>query len=482
MLVPLHGRRCTGFAGLSVARADHRPPSLRWRTSKCLACAAVGRAMAKRVAVIGGGPAGLAACRLLKRFGHQPTVFESGSEVGGIWAPEPTNAVVYRGLVTNIPSVCMQSHDLDFPEGLTSYVSGRELGDYMISYAEHFNLKRFIRFNSKVSDIRFQAEDGRDGHGQWSVSWISDSTRSEVFDAVCVASGHYEFPYCPEIPGMAECISGPRKTRVMHAVEYDDPEEFRDLSVLVVGGRSSGVDIARELRTRAKSLYVLDGCKEVVTTGHCSNVPVGTKLETNGALYFEQQIVPGEPVDVVILATGYTYAFPFLDEEGVGLEFGEVRRYVAPLYQHVLHAHHPSLSFVGIPLAVPCPLALFEAQSYFLASHLRNEWTSAAERQAWVDERLSTLARTQDLHMLGGTTWDYMRELVREAGMPEEEFLTYDKRLRLVQAVYADRVNRKPAMPWDDDEYRRCEYKLDYNRGCFWVTCPDGSVEEGRAV
>ena len=39
---------------------------------------------------------------------------------------------------------------------------------------------------------------------------------------------------------------------------------------------------------------------------------------------------------------GYTYRYPFLDEEGLGLDFGPMRRYVAPLYQHVIHAKHDS--------------------------------------------------------------------------------------------------------------------------------------------
>lgn len=43
-------------------------------------------------------------------------------------------------------------------------------------------------------------------------------------------------------------------------------------------------------------------------------------------------IAPGKALDTIILATGYTYRFPFLDESL--LDFGPLRRYVAPLYQH----------------------------------------------------------------------------------------------------------------------------------------------------
>ncbi len=40
---------------------------------------------------------------------------------------------------------------------------------------------------------------------------------------------------------------------------------------------------------------------------------------------------------------GYIYKFPFLDEEALGLDFGDMRRFVAPLYQHVMHAKYDSL-------------------------------------------------------------------------------------------------------------------------------------------
>ena len=38
----------------------------------------------RRVAVIGGGSAGIVAARLLKRAGHRPEVFEAGAEFGGV--------------------------------------------------------------------------------------------------------------------------------------------------------------------------------------------------------------------------------------------------------------------------------------------------------------------------------------------------------------------------------------------------------------
>ena len=84
--------------------------------------------VSRRVAVIGGGSGGVVTARFLKRAGHSPTLFEAGSTFGGVWADDPTNDVVYQGLQTNLPTVVMQSPDLDFEPGVPSYIDKRALG------------------------------------------------------------------------------------------------------------------------------------------------------------------------------------------------------------------------------------------------------------------------------------------------------------------------------------------------------------------
>ena len=76
--------------------------------------------VSRRVAVIGGGSGGVVAARFLKKAGHEPVLFEAGETFGGVWADEPTNDVVYKHLQTNLPTVVMQSPDLDFAPGLPS--------------------------------------------------------------------------------------------------------------------------------------------------------------------------------------------------------------------------------------------------------------------------------------------------------------------------------------------------------------------------
>ena len=99
-----------------------------------------------------------------------------------------------------------------------------------------------------------------------------------------------------------------------------------------------------------------------------THVPLGTRLSSDGHLRMEgnEASMPGPPVDQVILATGYVYSFPFLEEAALGMAF-KGKRLVTPLYQHLMHVEMPSLGFIGIPLAVPCPIPFFECQAAYLA-------------------------------------------------------------------------------------------------------------------
>jgi NADPH-dependent 2,4-dienoyl-CoA reductase/sulfur reductase-like enzyme len=52
----------------------------------------------RRVAVVGAGPAGLAALRALTGAGVDATAFERGSRVGGVWTLEDRPTAAYRSL------------------------------------------------------------------------------------------------------------------------------------------------------------------------------------------------------------------------------------------------------------------------------------------------------------------------------------------------------------------------------------------------
>mmetsp|Transcript_75196 Transcript_75196/g.201933 ORF Transcript_75196/g.201933 Transcript_75196/m.201933 type:complete len:288 (+) Transcript_75196:165-1028(+) len=280
----------------------------------------------------------------------------------------------------------------------------------------------------------------------------------------------------PEVPGQAPwlaAVPSAGSRAVEHSRSYRGPSGYASRVLLVVGGRSSAVDIAREARGVAAWVYVLSkGCGEVETVGNCTHVPLGTALGQDGRLVLSGgETVPGPPVERVILATGYEYEYPFLDGAELGLDFGPVARYVAPLFMHVLHARRPSLGFIGVPLSVPVPIPLFEAQARFVAAHLRNQSTSTEQRGAWVAARRAAVGeRPMDMHFLAGDAWSHTRELVRLSGLEGHEFEAYCRRLSLVEEVYSDRVARRPKQPWGEDTYRRVEYSVDWKAGTWRVS------------
>ncbi len=63
----------------------------------------------RRVAIVGGGPAGLSAAYFLARLGHQPTVFEASEELGGMmrWAI-PRYRLPFEGLEREIQNILDQ--------------------------------------------------------------------------------------------------------------------------------------------------------------------------------------------------------------------------------------------------------------------------------------------------------------------------------------------------------------------------------------
>ena len=51
------------------------------------------------------------------------------------------------------------------------------------------------------------------------IRWSASTADSEV------ASGHYEFPYCPELPGQKEWLAASSERKILHALSYNDPED-----------------------------------------------------------------------------------------------------------------------------------------------------------------------------------------------------------------------------------------------------------------
>lgn len=183
-------------------------------------------------AVIGAGPMGLAAARVLQKHGLPFTGFELHRDVGGLWDIENPHSTVYES--AHLISSKRMTEFAEFPmrDEVAPYPQHHELRRYFRDFADHFDLRRHYEFSTRV--VRCV----RAPEGGWQVTTERDGeARTRHFDALLVATGTLHHPHQPPLPGR---FSG----ELLHSAQYKRPEIFAGKRVLVVGCGNSGADIA----------------------------------------------------------------------------------------------------------------------------------------------------------------------------------------------------------------------------------------------
>jgi thioredoxin reductase len=385
------------------------------------------KVLTKRVAVVGAGAAGLATGKFLRDAGMHIDIFERAPALGGIWRydqPENTNRVLYQGLKTNLPKEIMQYFSLPFDDSLPSFITAKDMLTYLENYAVEFDLNHLIQYNRTITSIvplvgasirwrvkhtdtqthkKNAAAAAADDASELSATMMESEVSVEEYDFVVVANGHYDEP---NMPTEAEVCEGfdqfPNK--VMHSHDYDDPEQFKDKTVILIGSGASGADLAREIaQVGGKAIVVVDRHWKC-TNEEGSNMPLVEiggefnniyrcqtldRITNDGFVYLNgvHRVENGQweqfkiHADAILFCTGYNYHFPFLDVDmsiNPGIHTSSIdekrepllhcyNRRVHPLYLQLFHAKYPSLAFVGIPyLIVPFPF--FEIQARLLAA------------------------------------------------------------------------------------------------------------------
>ncbi|XP_029473988.1 dimethylaniline monooxygenase [N-oxide-forming] 2-like [Rhinatrema bivittatum] len=211
--------------------------------------------MVKRVAVIGAGASGLTAIKCCLDEGLEPTCFESSDDIGGLWrytdTVEDGRASIYSSVITNTSKEMMCFSDFPMPEDFPNYLCHSRVLEYLRLYAAHFDLLRYIQFQTTVCSVRKGSDFSTTG--QWEVVTEMDGKQeSAIFYAVLVCSGHHIEPYVPleSLPGIERF-----KGQCYHSREYKGlgcPGK----RVLVIGMGNSGADIAVELSHSAAQVYV----------------------------------------------------------------------------------------------------------------------------------------------------------------------------------------------------------------------------------
>ncbi|KJH49513.1 Flavin-binding monooxygenase-like protein [Dictyocaulus viviparus] len=123
---------------------------------------------------------------------------------------------------------------------------------YLNLYANHFDLKKYIKFEHKV--LQISRSNAYSKTGQWTVDYEDNrgNKHSEVFDGVLLCCGHHALPRLPSPWPGQERFQG----RIIHSHSYRSHKGYEDKKVVIVGVGNSGGDLAVELSRIAKQTYL----------------------------------------------------------------------------------------------------------------------------------------------------------------------------------------------------------------------------------
>ena len=153
-------------------------------------------ASAEKVAIVGGGPGGLASARFLKSCGFTPVIIDSHSGIGGQWDHQNANSGIWPQMRTNTFRDTTCFSDVPHKDETSVFPKNGEILLHLKEYAETFSLLDNAYFSTTVRKLSrcptgFELDlDGPDG------------PRKETFSKVVVASGRYNKPRKAPVAGL----------------------------------------------------------------------------------------------------------------------------------------------------------------------------------------------------------------------------------------------------------------------------------------
>jgi cyclohexanone monooxygenase len=181
------------------------------------------------VVVVGAGFAGLYSLHKLRGLGHSVRVYEAGTGVGGTWYWNryPGARVDIESREYSYSFSAELEHEWKWTE---QYASQPELEAYANHVADRFDLRRDIRFETRVTGAVFDEASGR-----WTVT---TDRGDEVRAKYCVmATGCLSIPKDIDLPGIENFKGEVYRTSLWPKEDVD----FAGKRVAIVGTGSSGI-------------------------------------------------------------------------------------------------------------------------------------------------------------------------------------------------------------------------------------------------
>ncbi len=359
--------------------------------------------------VIGAGPSGLTALKSLRELGLPAECLEREDDLGGNWYFGTAASRIFAStrLISSRPLT--EFGDFPMPRSLPWHPHHTACLAYLRSYADHFGLRPFIRPHSTVERIEPAAAGG------WEVQLASGPPRT--YEGVVIANGHNHLPRLPTIPGSfagtllhAADYTGPddplavagRRVLVIGggnsgcdiavdvcrqaAATFHSTRRSYHVVPRTILGRPADLRGERLLKMRApvwlRRLISLRLIDRSIGLPHRHGLPApdhrlwethpvinerlyrcideGAVTAVPGVERFEGECVVfsdgrREPIDIVIAATGYQIAMPFIapqhlrDEQNLPADdVRDLDEQPPDLFLHMLPRHRDDLACVGL--------------------------------------------------------------------------------------------------------------------------------------
>lgn len=314
------------------------------------------------VIVVGGGQSGLAAARALSELRMPTVILEAEDRPTGSWPR------YYDSLRVFSPARYSSMPGMPFPGAPNHYPSRDEVSDYLERYAAHLDVE--MQTNTSVEAVH--------QNGSAFVVLTKDG-RTLPASGIVAASGSFSNPHRPTFPG-EEGFTG----ELSHVADYRNPTPYADKRVVVVGAGDSAAQVANELaglatvtiatrhplrfipqRLGGKDVHywyrktgfdtlpavwlskitggsvVTDsvGFEQTLSEGRVDRRPMFTALDEGRVVWSDGQ---REPVDAIILATGYRPSLNYLRQ------LGALDEHAAPRHVNGISSTHLGLVYTGL--------------------------------------------------------------------------------------------------------------------------------------